>query len=575
MIPPFARVIMAGLDLLRHPSRKTLNWATAAIFVLSSCYFILTAINQGRDLFPKTEDEGSYAIGMQMMAHGRLWMPALPLPEFFDSFYIVVKPVYASIYFPGTALLFAPTVWLHLPTWAMAAMVSGFVVVLVYRIIAELIDGAAAALAALLTVSLSWFRVYSILLTSHVPMLMFALAMFYAWLQWRKQRRLRWAIVLGAAAGWGAITRPADAFIYAVPIGFALLCDLFRGSQTDDARSVRFVGSAKKLGNLSLSPVIRGEGRVRGSPSTQKKCPLTPTLSPAYRGEGAGDPPRFDKCPAAKADPTQTSRHLFSSLAVIVLAAIPFLVLQLVFDYGVTGHLLRTPYSYYLVEDQPGSAFGIHPYDPAAAPHSVLAEKQESYDKFVRPYLAGHTLRQIPRNWGKTYLPMIVDTTLPCRLMLVFVPLGFLGLRGAKRWALAATLPIFILIYALNPFFLEHYAILIIPAVLLLTLLGGQALAETWPRLQRPIWAGFAVMVIVSGFTSFWEIDRYLSPLETRVNDETFASPYLHTAEFLNDSKEVEKPAVVLFTYQPGGYNEEPVYNLNVPWPDDAAVIRA
>jgi hypothetical protein len=32
----------------------------------------------------------------------------------------------------------------------------------------------------------------------------------------------------------------------------------------------------------------------------------------------------------------------------------------------------------------------------------------------------------------------------------------------------------------------------------------------------------------------------------------------------------------VLFTYpEHGNYNEEPVYNIDVPWPDDAAVIRA
>ena len=37
--------------------------------------------------------------------------------------------------------------------------------------------------------------------------------------------------------------------------------------------------------------------------------PLTPTLSPEYRGEGAADPSRFDKFPAAKADPAKSKTH--------------------------------------------------------------------------------------------------------------------------------------------------------------------------------------------------------------------------------------------------------------------------
>jgi hypothetical protein len=38
----------------------------------------------------------------------------------------------------------------------------------------------------------------------------------------------------------------------------------------------------------------------------------------------------------------------------------------------------------------------------------------------------------------------------------------------------------------------------------------------------------------------------------------------------------LEKPAVVLIRYHPGDdFFREPVYNWDVPWPDDAPVIRA
>ena len=38
--------------------------------------------------------------------------------EFFESFHLLAKPVYASIYWPGTALMNAPGVWLGAGTWA-------------------------------------------------------------------------------------------------------------------------------------------------------------------------------------------------------------------------------------------------------------------------------------------------------------------------------------------------------------------------------------------------------------------------------------------------------------------------
>ena len=83
--------------------------------------------------------------------------------------------------------------------------------------------------------SLSWFRVYSVLLTSHEPMLLLGLLLVWAWLRWRRGRRRGWAWAMGVFAGWGAITRPADALCFAVPVGCALLLDLLK---PDDLRAL-------------------------------------------------------------------------------------------------------------------------------------------------------------------------------------------------------------------------------------------------------------------------------------------------------------------------------------------------
>ena len=158
--PPIARRVVALLDHLTDPSPRGRRLTAVGIAVAAALYLMLTAHLQGRDLFPKTHDDQSYLLQMQMLARGRLWMEAHPLADFFDTFYVIARPVYASLYFPGAALLYVPTVWLGLPTWVLPACCAGAVVGLVYRIVAEAADGASGLLAALAMVSLEYFRVF-------------------------------------------------------------------------------------------------------------------------------------------------------------------------------------------------------------------------------------------------------------------------------------------------------------------------------------------------------------------------------------------------------------------------------
>lgn len=226
LLPGVSDALHQSLERVRRPSTRGATLAAWALAILAAAYFILTAVLQDRDLFPKTHDDCSYLIQMQMLARGRLWMPGLPLPDFFDSFYLLVRPVYASQYFLGTALLYVPTLWLHLSTWVMPVLAAGAVVGLTYRILTELIDGAAGLLGALWIASLSWFRMASILLMSQIPALLMGLILVWAWLCWRKHRRPGWLLLAGVAAGWAAITRPVDALCFAIPVGIAIAADL-------------------------------------------------------------------------------------------------------------------------------------------------------------------------------------------------------------------------------------------------------------------------------------------------------------------------------------------------------------
>ena len=550
LVPAVRDRAMSLLERVRRPDPRTRARTALVIAVLSGIYLVCTAALQGRDFFPKTYDDQAYLLQMRLLATGRLWTEAHPdhLRDFFDSVHVITTPVYASAYFPGTALMYVPTIWLGLPTWLLPVIAAAACAGLVYRIVAELVDGLAGALAALVLVSSSWFRLLSILLMSQVPALLLGLLMVWAWLRWRRAMRegpepaqpiaqptpdaqttrrepcppvralaWPWLAAIGVFAGWMAITRPVDAICYALPVGVAIAAELSRKREP-----------------------ARGWGIV---------------------------------------------------LATIVLAASPFLALQLAFNKGVTGRFSQTPFGMYIDRDQPGTGFGFQDYDPQRRPQSILPQKQALYDEFVAPRVRRHTPGQLWGNWfGREddpqevlrdgYARFVLDATLPSRPLLVLLPVGLLALAGdRRRWTLFATLPLFLGLYAFYSFFLEHYAVVVAPAVAMTLVLALPALESAWPRWRAAIASGLTMFVVAACLLALPEVDRLLgSPGGQAVSDEPFRSTLMR---FLRQDLKAatDGKAIVLIRWGPGALGgrtaEAPVYNTDSAWPDDARIIYA
>jgi hypothetical protein len=488
IIPPIARFLAAQLDRLRHPSHPSL--IAIAIALLSCEYFVFTAHYQHHPFIPEYLDEQSYAIGIQMAAHFHLWMPQHPLADFFEGLELIVRPVYASMYFPGTAMLYAPSIWLGLPYWILPAMAAGACVGLTYRIVTELLDGVAGILCALMLVGTSIFRLVSIMLLAQVPVLLMILLTIWAWLKWRNRKSFSWAIAMGFFATWAAICRPLDALAMLLPVGVAILID----------------------------------------------------ARPQWRTIG-------------------------KTFAAAAIGGLPFLVIQIAFNLGVSGSWYRTPFQFSQERDYPQTSLGFHAFDPNVKPASSLPQKQMQYQSMTAPAIRAHQLdNALPQLWHDR-LPEILRDGLPNVFLIILLPPALLML-DRRGWVIAFALPCWVGLSMLYVFQLAHYAVVIAPVLAMLVVCGIEAMRQSWPKFSASIAAFFTLAIIILSVTETAELNRF-------VKDEWIdPSALLVANKVVHDLP--QKPAVILFKYDPSLSSEiEPVYNIDVAWPDDAPVIRA
>ena len=494
-LPPINDWIGRQLDRLTAPSPRARAFTALTIGCAATLYLYLSALQQHRDFFPKYHDEYMHLIQARLLSHGQLWAAPHPLPQFLETFHVFVTPVYVGQHFPGAALVYVPGMWLHLPWFLTSLAVAAAAVAMLYRVVAEMIDGVAGLLGAIMLLATLELRYVSLMVLSNPIALLLGLLIIWAWLRWRNDRRPRWALAIGFVAGWAAITRPQDALCFAIPIAVNLLLDL-------------------------------REARVRRWSSLR-------------------------------------------TFTFILLAAIPFLVLQLIFDRGVTGHWLATPHQFYGHIHYPGVTYGLHPPDLSRKPATSLPQKLDYYNGFITEHMLAYTPASAWRSWIEQRFPMLLKASLPSPLLIVLLPVGLLDLSVRRRWTLAAIAPLFLLFYALNIMFSAEYALLLTVATLPLVILGARSLEAAIealiPALRHRLRPILTVLLLAISLAALPQLSS---------STEQFPAPTIESVE--RALSHIDGRALVFFRYQRGqNVHEEPVYNIEAADIDANRIVRA
>jgi hypothetical protein len=128
---------------------------------------------------------------------------------------------------------------------------------------------------------------------------------------------------------------------------------------------------------------------------------------------------------------------------------------------------------------------------------------------------------------------------------------------------------LFFAFYTADPVFLRHYALAIAPAAICLILMGWESLQRAFPWAREGI---FTFMLLATGFLairSLPECNPSAALMGTGSDDVRIAERMLAALP--------RRPSLVLFRFDPksDSYHDDPVYNADVAWPDDALIVRA
>jgi hypothetical protein len=264
-----------------HPTGpRWLPWAAA---LLTAALVAAIRWSVGGATF--IHDEDAYVLQAQLFAEGAASAPARPVPDAFEQFYVLGAPRTVAKYYPGQGLTLAPFEALHVRS-ALPPLTAGAAAFVLVRIAAA-VAGPVPALAAWAgwlagDKVLTW---HSTLLSQPTSTLCWLLAIAAA-LAWHRAPSRRALLVIAAAVGWDAITRPWSAVLLALPLGAWLSWHLTQ------RHLWRSTWAPLALGTAIVAIVPLFNRAVTGHAGTSPLSVYTATTMPYDRlGFGHGEPP--------------------------------------------------------------------------------------------------------------------------------------------------------------------------------------------------------------------------------------------------------------------------------------------
>ncbi len=248
----------------RLAQRRLLSVVTVALVVLGIRVLLIPILAVPQ---PEAHDEFSHLLAADTFAHGRLTNPTHPMWEHFESFHIIQRPTYMSMYPPAQGLVLATGMKLGHP-WIGQLLVTAAMCGAVCWMLQSWLPPCWALYGALLAVLR--FGVLSYWMDGYwggsVPALGGALVLG-ALPRLKRTFQVRHALLMGAGFAILANSRPYEGLLLCVPVAVSLFLWLIRLRGTQRSRAIGFA-----LVPLTLTLVLAAAWtgyfywRVTGSP---------------------------------------------------------------------------------------------------------------------------------------------------------------------------------------------------------------------------------------------------------------------------------------------------------------------